>query len=51
MNKHLHKTRGHKTCRGQWFFERSVPFQAFAMADKDANPQSGTFHTARCMLV
>ncbi len=43
-------TRGHKTCRFQWVFERFGPPQAFATADSDAAPQSGTFHTAvRCV--
>jgi hypothetical protein len=39
-------TRGHKTCRYQWAFERFVPPQAFSTVDSDAAPQSGTFHTA-----
>jgi hypothetical protein len=46
MNNAQPTTRGHKTCRFQWVFERFVPPQAFATVDSDAAPQSGTFHTA-----
>lgn len=43
-------TRGHKTCRGHWVFERFVPPRGFVTGDTDAAPQSGTFHTAkRCV--
>ena len=40
-------TRGHKTCRFQWVFERFVPPRGFVTGDTDAAPQSGTFHTAK----
>ena len=43
---HEPPTRGHKTCRFQWVFERFVPPQSFATVDTDAAPQSGTFHAA-----
>lgn len=39
-------TSGHKTCRFQWVFERSVPPRRFVTGDTDAATQSGTFHTA-----
>jgi len=45
FNNVLGLTRGHKTCRFQWVFERFVPPQAFATVDSDAAPQSGTFYT------
>jgi len=39
-------TRDHKTCRVQCVFERFVPPRGFVSGDTDADPQSGTFHTA-----
>ncbi len=46
FNKKLQITRGHKTCRFQWVFERFVPPRKFVSRDTDIAPQSATFHTA-----
>jgi len=40
-------TRGHKTCRFQWVFERFVSPRGFVKEDTEAAQQSGTFHTAK----